>query len=365
MQRGVLNRLAHHAPALVIYFAIRIPFPESDNVISFIQRLVVAYMIGVVAMVINSILNAGYDIYNTYEISKTRPIKGYVQVAKVLVVIVGVVLIVTTVLNKSPVGILSGIGALSAVLMLVFKDSILGLVASIQLTANNMVHIGDWISMPKYGADGDVIEITLQSIKVRNWDKTISTIPIYALITDSFKNWRGMQESGGRRIKRSISIDMRSIKFCDKKMIDTYSSIHYLTEYIERKVEEIEKYNKEHGISPKDLINGRRLTNVGTFRAYLSEYLRHHPKIHDKMTFLVRQLPPAQNGLPIEIYVFSNDQAWANYEAIQADIFDHILAVLPIFDLRIYQDPSGWDLEQIANANNSSGSRARALTKNG
>lgn len=347
-ERGVLTRLSHLAPALAIYFLIRIPFPELDTVVEIIQRFTIAYMIGAVILVLNSIVNAVNDIYSTYEVSKSRPIKGYMQVVKIAVIIVGVILIITTLLNKSPLGILSGIGALSAVLMLVFKDSILGLVASIQLSANNMVKLGDWIEMPAYGADGDVIEINLQSIKVQNWDKTISSIPIYAFVSNSFKNWRGMQESGGRRIKRSINIDMRSITFCTRDMIEKFTNIRYLRDYIETKTAEIEAYNKEIRLQPGDLINGRNLTNVGTFRMYLVEYLKHHPKIHKDMTFLVRQLPPGKNGLPIEIYVFSSDQAWANYETIQADIFDHILAVLPEFELKIYQEPSGWDIQQLA-----------------
>lgn len=348
VERGVLTKLSHLAPALIVFFLIRLAFPERDAVVEIIQRFTIAYMIGVVMLVVNALLNAGHDIYNTYEVSKSRPIKGYVQVIKIFIIIISLILIVTTLLNKSPLGILSGIGALSAVLMLVFKDSILGLVASIQLTANNMVKIGDWIEMPSYGADGDVIEINLQSIKVQNWDKTISSIPIYAFVSNSFKNWRGMQESGGRRIKRSINLDMRSIRFCTAEMVEKFKEIRYLRDYIESKTAEIEEYNKEHEVKPGDLINGRHLTNVGTFRIYLVEYLKNHPKINKEMTFLVRQLPPGKCGLPIEIYVFSNDQAWANYETIQADIFDHVLAVLPAFELKVYQEPSGWDLQQIA-----------------
>ncbi len=347
-ERGVLTKLSHLAPALVVYFLIRLPFPERDAVVEIIQRFTIAYIIGVVMLVLNAILNAANDIYCTYEVSKSRPIKGYVQVVKIAVILIGIILIVTTLLNKSPLGLLSGIGALSAVLMLVFKDSILGLVASIQLSANNMVKLGDWIEMPAYGADGDVIEINLQSIKVQNWDKTISSIPIYAFVSSSFKNWRGMQESGGRRIKRSVNIDMRSITFCTRDMIEKYKNIRYIRDYIEAKTAEIEAYNSELEVRPGDVINGRHLTNVGTFRMYLVEYLKHHPKIHKDMTFLVRQLPPGKNGLPIEMYVFSSDQAWANYETIQADIFDHILAVLPEFGLKIYQEPSGWDLQQLA-----------------
>jgi miniconductance mechanosensitive channel len=354
LRRKVLLRLSHLAPAIAVYFLILVAFPENDEVTEFVQRLAVAYMIGVVVMVIGSILSAINDIYETYPVSKTRPIKGYIQVGRVVMIIVGVILMITTLLNKSPLGILGGIGAMSAVLLLVFKDSILGLVASIQLSANNMVAIGDWVEVPNYNANGDVIEINLQSIKVRNWDKTITTIPIYALVSDSFKNWKGMMESGGRRIKRSVNIDMRSIRLCTGEMIERYRRIDALKGYLEDKLADIEAYNREHGIDTSDgapsRVNGRRITNIGTFRAYLIEYLRRNPKIRQDMTFLVRQLPPGATGLPIEIYVFSADQAWADYEGIQADIFDHVLAVVPEFGLRVFQEPSGYDLEEVAEA---------------
>ena len=238
-------------------------------------------------------------------------------------------------------------GAMTAILLLVFKDSILGLVASIQLTSNDMVRIGDWIEMPKYGADGDVIDVTLHTVKVQNWDKTITTIPSYALISDSFKNWRGMAESGGRRIKRAIYIDLTSIKFCTSEMLDRFEKFQLITDYIRTRKAEITEYNQEHQVDTSELINGRNLTNVGTFRAYLVAYLHHHPKIHQDLTFLIRHLPPGEQGLPIEIYVFSNDQVWANYEAIQADIFDHIFSVVPMFDLRLFQNPTGADFQQF------------------
>ncbi len=350
LRRRVLVRLSHLAPAIAVYFLIRFAFPENDAVIDFIRRFAVAYMIGVVVMVIASVLIAVNDIYQTYQVSKTRPIKGYIQVGRVVIIIVGVILMITTLLDKSPLGILGGIGAMSAVLLLVFKDSILGLVASIQLSANNMVAIGDWVEVPNYNANGDVIEINLQSIKVRNWDKTITTIPIYALVSDSFKNWQGMLESGGRRIKRSVNIDMRSIRLCTEEMIESYRKIDALKGYIDSKLSEIEAYNKEYGIDLSSRVNGRRITNIGTFRAYLIEYLKRNPKIRQDMTFLVRQLPPGPTGLPMEIYVFSADQAWADYEGIQADIFDHILAVIPEFGLRVFQEPSGYDLTEVAEA---------------
>jgi miniconductance mechanosensitive channel len=211
-----------------------------------------------------------------------------------------------------------------------------------------MVRIGDWIEMPKYGADGDVIDISLTTVKVQNWDKTIATIPTYALIADSFKNWRGMSESGGRRIKRSIRIDMNSIKFCDKAMLERYEKYQLISDYVKRRRQEIAEYNQAHDIDTSELINGRNMTNVGTFRAYIVAYLKNHPKIHKELTFLVRHLPPGRDGLPIEIYVFSNDQVWANYEAIQADIFDHILAILPYFELTIFQDPTGRDIRMLS-----------------
>lgn len=355
LRRRVLARLSHLAPAIAVYFLIRFAFPENDEVIDFIRRFTVAYMIGVVVMVIASVLVAVNDIYQTYKISKTRPIKGYIQVGRIIAIIVGVILMITTLLDKSPLGILGGIGAMSAVLLLVFKDAILGLVASIQLSANNMVAIGDWVEVPNYNANGDVIEINLQSIKVRNWDKTVTTIPIYALVSDSFKNWQGMIESGGRRIKRSVNIDMRSIRLCTEEMIEEFRKFDALKGYLDAKLAEIETYNREHGVaaSPEDSpsrVNGRRITNIGTFRAYLIEYLKGNPKIRQDMTFLVRQLPPGPTGLPIEIYIFSADQAWADYEGIQADIFDHVLAVIPEFGLKVFQEPSGHDIQEVAEA---------------
>jgi miniconductance mechanosensitive channel len=266
---------------------------------------------------------------------------------KIVVGFTAAIIVLSILIGESPTVLLGGLGAMTAVLLLIFKDSILGFVAGIQLSTNNMVVIGDWIDMPKYGADGDVIDITLTTVKVQNWDKTITTIPTYALISDSFKNWRGMSESGGRRIKRSVYIDMTSVKFCTAETIERFRKIQYLSEYIENKTRELDEYNTARGVDNAVLVNGRRMTNLGTFRAYISAYLRNHPKIHQNMTFLVRHLEPTPQGLPIQIYVFSNDQVWANYEAIQADIFDHILAVIPEFDLRVFQYPAGADLRRF------------------
>jgi miniconductance mechanosensitive channel len=344
LKRKVFVRLSHIAPALVLYFAAPW-FPEISGVI---VRFSQVYIIIAGLSAIFGLLDAVDDVYRDYDVSRHRPIKGYLQVAKI-VLAVFVAIYVFGVLTGQNVGvIIGGLGAMTAVLLLVFKDAILGLVASVQLSSNDMVRIGDWIEMPKYNADGDVTDVTLTTIKVQNWDKTITTIPAYALIADSFKNWRGMSESGGRRIKRCLYIDLASIKFCTDEMLGRFQDYHLIKDYVKTRREEVEEFNKKHGYNTSQLINGRRLTNVGTFRAYMGAYLRSHPKIHQDMTFLIRHLPPGPTGLPIEVYVFSNDQEWANYEAIQADIFDHLLAVLPLFELRAYQNPSGHDLQALS-----------------
>ncbi|MEH7010449.1 mechanosensitive ion channel family protein, partial [Neobacillus niacini] len=236
---------------------------------------------------------------------------------------------------------------LSAVLLIVFKDSLLGLVAGIQLAANDMVRVGDWIEMPKYEADGDIIDISLNTVKVQNFDKTITTIPSYALISDSFKNWRGMQASGGRRIKRSLFIDTKSITFCSEEMIEKFKTIQFLSEYITTKEHEIAEYNAMNEINRHNPVNGRALTNIGIFRTYINQYLQHHPGISQEMTLLVRQLAPTENGLPLEIYAFTNDIRWHVYETIQSDIFDHLFAVAPEFGLHIFQNPSGNDFRNM------------------
>jgi miniconductance mechanosensitive channel len=241
-------------------------------------------------------------------------------------------------------------GAMAAVLMLVFRDSILGLVAGVQLSANRMVKVGDWISMPSHHADGTVMEITLNTVKVRNWDKTISTIPTYAMVSDSFINWRGMEESGGRRIARAINIDLRSVKFCTPEMLEKFRKIHHLKDYIDQRQKEIEEYNRKHNVDESLPVNGRRMTNLGVFRKYLENYISNHPKIHKGMTLIIRHLEPTEKGLPIQIYAFSKEVEWAKYESVQADIFDHILAIIPLFELRVFQNPGGEDLKEIINS---------------
>jgi miniconductance mechanosensitive channel len=340
LERKVFQRVSYLIPAIVIYYS-AVLFPEHEG---WVQRFAIIYCIIVALFVVEALLSSADDLYGSLEVAKTRPIKGYVQVAKIVIFIVGIILVIAKLLDQSPVILLSGFGAMTAVLLLLFKDSILGLVAGIQLATNDMVRIGDWIEMPKYGADGDVIEISLHTVKVENWDRTITAIPSYALVSDSFKNWRGMQNSGGRRIKRSIYIDKTSVFFCTEEMVERFKKIQFLTDYISRKQKEIQEYNAGHSIDTSEPVNGRQITNIGTLRAYIENYLRNHPKIHKGMTLMVRQLQPTENGLPLEIYAFTNDTNWINYEAIQADIFDHILSVIPSFGLRVFQAPSGHDM---------------------
>jgi miniconductance mechanosensitive channel len=343
LERKVFHRLSHIVPAIIIYY-FSSTFPDYQDLI---EKGAIAYIIVVMLMVIYSCLNAFNDIYLTFEISKIKPIKGYIQVVQIIVFILGGIIIIANLMGESPFILLSGIGALSAVFLLVFKDSLLGLVAGIQLAANDMVRVGDWIEMPKYDADGDIIDISLNTVKVQNFDKTITTIPSYALISDSFKNWRGMQASGGRRIKRSLFIDTNSITFCTEEMIEKFKMIQFLSEYITSKEYEIAEYNTKNEINRNNPVNGRALTNIGVFRAYINQYLQHHPGISKEMTLLVRQLAPTENGLPLEIYAFTNDIRWDVYETIQSDIFDHLFAVAPEFGLHLFQNPSGNDLKNM------------------
>jgi miniconductance mechanosensitive channel len=345
--KRTLRRLANLAPALVLYVLAPAALAGLDVAIVLVRGALQIYMLLTLMLVLDSLLSAFETIYRNFRAAKEIPVKGFVQVVKLVLYFVTGILVISILLDKTPVYLLSGIGAFAAVMMLIFRDSILGFVAGIQLAANKMVAVGDWIEMPRYGADGDVLEVALTTVKVQNWDKTITTIPTYALISESFKNWRGMSESGGRRIKRAVSIDMNSIRFCDEDMLERYAKIQYIAAYIEKKKRELQTYNQSMKVDNTSLVNGRRMTNIGTFRAYVRAYLEHHPAINRDMTFLIRQLPPTEHGLPIEIYVFCKDKVWANYEAIQADIFDHILAVIPEFDLCVYQNPTGADFRAL------------------
>ena len=341
LERKVFNKISHFAPAIIIYYSASLINPASSGVV--IEKAAQIYMIILSLMLIDSFLSAANDIYNTLPVSKTRPIKGYIQIVKIFFYVMGCISIISILIGKTPIYILGTMGAFAAVLILVFKDTILGFVASIQLSANKMVSIGDWISMPSKNADGTVTDISLNTVKVQNWDKTISTIPTYALVSESFNNWKGMEDSGGRRIKRHLNIDVKSIHFLSDEEIEMAEKVKLITGYIQEKKAEIKQANPENEIP----VNQKRLTNIGTFRKYIEAYLQNHPKIHNDMTFLVRQLQASEKGLPIEIYVFSNDQEWANYEAIQSDIFDHIIATVPEFNLRVFQNPTGDDFQKL------------------
>jgi len=347
LERRVFNRLAHLAPALVVHYALQYIF-DLPKLVEFLENLTQTYMVLVVIMVIDAVINALHEIYHRLPISEGRNIKGFVQVVKIIFYFVAIIFIISIFSGETPKALMVSLGALAAVFMFVFKDTILGFVASIQLSANKMVNVGDWISMPKYNADGDVIDINLTSVKVQNWDKTIATVPTYALVSQSFNNWKGMEESGGRRIKRSINIDMNSVGFLNDSQVEKFQKFQLLADYVTGKKKEIAEFNKSLEVDDSIVTNGRRMTNLGTFRVYLENYLHNLPKIHQDMTFLVRHLQPTEKGIPLEIYVFSNDQAWANYEAIQADIFDHVLAIMPEFGLRVFQNPTGSDFQSLS-----------------
>jgi len=316
---------------------------ESGSIL--VRKIFFTIMTVIVASLIHNYLNTTVEIYGRFKISKHRPIKGYFQLLVILTWFIAIIIAISIIAGRSPLSLLAGLGAISAVILLVFKDTIMSLVASFQLSMNNMIRIGDWIVVPGK-CDGDVIDISLHTVKVQNWDKTISTVPTHSLIADSFVNWRGMAESGGRRIKRAVNIDIGTIRFLEDSEIDHLKEFDLLVPYFDRKLKEVEATNKKIDSKGKPKVNRRRLSNIGTFRAYLEAYLRAHPQISDELTFLVRQLPATPEGVPLEIYVFSTNKVWAEYEAIQSDIFDHIMAIIPEFGLKIFQKPSGSDLKK-------------------
>ncbi len=340
----VFGRLAQIVPGIIVY--IGIPFvPElPDTVVQLTRNVAAGYMVLMVTMSLSALLSAGSAIYSSMPIAKERPLKGFVQLVQIAVWVFGAVMIIAAVLDRSPLLLLSGLGAMTAILILVFRDTILSLVASVQLTAQDMVRVGDWIEVPQFGADGDVIDVQLHTVKVQNWDKTITTIPTHRLISDSFKNWRGMSQTGARRIKRAIHLDVNSIRFQSAGEVEHFKRFALLKHYIEAKEAELRDYNASLDLEVDDAVNTRRLTNVGSFRAYAANYLENHPSIHKGMTLMVRQLAPGPEGLPLEIYCFTNTTVWAEYENIQADIFDHFLAIVPDFGLRLFQKPAGSDL---------------------
>jgi miniconductance mechanosensitive channel len=344
---NVFGRLVHVVPALIVF--VGVPFVPGlpEGVVQLMRNVSMGYMVLTLTLALTAMLSAANTIYAASPVAKDRPLKGFVQLVQIVVWVFGGVMIIAAVLDRSPLLLLSGFGAMTAILLLVFKDTILSLVASVQLTAQDMVRVGDWIEMPQFGADGDVVDVQLHTVKVQNWDKTITTIPTHRLITDSFKNWRGMSQTGARRIKRAIYIDVSSIRFQTQDEVDHFTRFALLKNHIENKEQELADYNKGLASEVSSEVNRRRLTNVGTFRAYAYNYLKNHPKIHKDMTLIVRQLAPGPEGLPLEIYCFTNTTQWADYEDIQSDIFDHLLAIVPEFGLRLFQKPAGSDLANL------------------
>ena len=344
---NVFGRLVQVVPALIVF--VGVPFiPDlPEGVVQLMRNVAMGYMVLMLTLALTAALSAANTIYSASPVAKDRPIKGFLQLVQIVVWVFGGVMIIAAVLDKSPLLLLSGFGAMTAILLLVFKDTILSLVASVQLTAQDMVRVGDWIEMPQFGADGDVVDVQLHTVKVQNWDKTITTIPTHRLITDSFKNWRGMSQTGARRITRAIHIDVSTIRSLTSEEIAHFTRFALLKDYIENKKQELADYNAGLPMEVDAEVNQRRLTNVGTLRAYAYNYLKNHPKIDKNMTLIVRQLGPGPEGLPLEIYCFTNTTEWVEYEGIQSDIFDHLLAIVPEFGLRLYQKPAGSDLANL------------------
>jgi miniconductance mechanosensitive channel len=349
LDRGVISRLAQVVPALVVYAGIPYVPGLPDGVVTVIRNVANGYMILTVALSLGNLLNAIGDIYERLNPVRARnkPIKGYLQLVKIIGFIVVVILVIAVLIDRSPLLLLSGLGAMTAVFMLVFKDTILSFVASVQLSSHDMLRVGDWLEMPALNADGDVIDIALHTVKVQNWDRTITMIPTWRLINESFKNWRGMSESGGRRIKRALYLDQTSVRFLTDEERTNLKRFALIDEYLDRKRAELEEYNKALLDAGRDPVNTRRVTNLGTFRAYVAAYLKTHPRVHQGMIQMVRQLQPGPTGLPLEVYCFTATTAWVEYEGIQADIFDHLYAILPEFGLRVYQEPSGADMREM------------------
>lgn len=347
-EKGIFNALAHIAPALVIRIGAPLIFYDFPGFETTLYKFIEVYIVVIVVIVFSSFLDAVLELAKRNRYFKDKPILSYIQLGKLIAYLVAGIIIFSIVFNRSPLVILSALGAVAVVLIFVFRDTILGLVASIQISANDLLRVGDWVSMEKYNADGDVIKITLNSILVQNWDKTISTIPSYAFVSDSFKNWRGMTESGGRRIKRNLNINISSIRFCDQKMLDRFGKFELLDGYIEARSAEISRYNEDRKVNKTYPLNGRHLTNIGVFREYTERYLKSAPKINSDMTLMVRQLEPTEFGIPLEVYCFTDTIEWIPYEKIQSDLFDHLLAAASLFDLEVFQSPAGTDISRLA-----------------
>ncbi|MDJ0760142.1 MAG: mechanosensitive ion channel [Woeseiaceae bacterium] len=347
VDNNVIGRTVQLLPALIIFSGVGLIAEMPERLVELIRNAAMAYMILMLTLALSSLLSAVSAIYSTFEVAKERPIKGFVQLAQIIIWVLGLVMIIAVLMDRSPLLLLSGFGAMTAILLLVFKDTILSFVASIQLTAQDMVRVGDWIEMQQLGADGDVIDVQLHTVTVQNWDKTITTIPTHRLISESFRNWRGMSESGGRRIKRSLFIDASSVRFQTPEEIAHFKRFALLGDYIEQKERELADYNAGLPGQVDDDVNRRRLTNIGTFRAYVLNYLKYRDDIRPDMTLLVRQLAPGPDGIPLEIYCFTATTQWAAYEGIQSDIFDHLFAIIEEFGLKLFQHPAGSDFGKL------------------
>ena len=346
LSEKILRKISYLAPLVLLHeFTYLVPYAAD-----FLTRLFEAVSALLILTAVGDLLTGVTEILEKTRRFRDKPIKGYVQIIKIILYIYGLVLIIGIFTGESVWTLLGGLSALTAVLLLIFRDTILSFVASIQISSYDLVKVNDWIEVPKYGIDGDVVDISLHTIKVRNFDKTITTLPTHKIVEESFKNWRGMQQSGGRRIKRAIYIDISSIKFSTVEMLESYKKFQILSDYIDGKIKEIQEHNRVKNVDDSEEINGRRMTNIGTFRAYIKEYLRNRDDIRDDYTFLVRQLRPGEYGLPIEIYVFTNTTNWVEYEEIQADVFDHLLAAVPKFGLAVFQNPSGKDVSNLASS---------------
>lgn len=346
-QMFAVTRLSALIPALILFAGVAMVPDLSAAAVTVVRNVCAAFIILTLARAIGGALELLNVLYMRRPDSHRRPIKGYLEVLKIVIYVIAAILMVAALVDRSPLILLSGLGAMAAVLMLIFQDTLLSLVASVQISTNDMLRVGDWIEMPQFNADGDVVDIALHTVKVQNWDKTITTIPTKRLISDSFKNWRGMRESGGRRIKRSLYLDQQSVRFLtdeERRRLDRFA---LLDGYLPVKEAELDTWNRAIKGGSRDVVNRRRVTNIGTFRAYVERYLRHHPGVHQGMTLMVRQLAPTSDGLPLELYCFANTIAWVDYEAIQSDIFDHLLAIVPEFGLRVFQHPGGADMRAL------------------
>ena len=341
IENKVFSRLTNIVPALVVHVLTPVVFDKLESLVVFVQGASKIYLVLALLFTLQALLASVLDIYQRYDISKRIPIKGFTQAVMLVACFIGGVFVISIIMGREIGTLMAGLGAMFMGFLFVFKDAIMGLVAGIQIATNDTVRKGDWIEMKSHGIDGDVIDVSLTTVKVQNFDKTVVSIPASKLITDSCRNWRGMKDSGGRRIKRSIRIDMRSIRFVDESLLEKFKRFGLLKDYLQSKLNELNTHNQTNKTDLSELVNGRRLTNIGTFRAYIVAYLKNHPKIRQDRTFLIRQLEPGDNGLPIEIYIFTDTTIWAEYEAIQADIFDHLMAVIPEFDLAPFQNSTG------------------------